>query len=93
MRTRLSIPPNQEFLTIAKRKPPSSRPERQLDETAKAIARSREATGVDKSQEAPRTAGHDTQSMASRGSRTKGHLKSSGPVVSPSTKRPKAPGG
>src|SRR3954470_4361732 len=88
----LGFPLNEEFLTIAKRKPPSRRPERQLDETARAIARSREITGADKSPETPRTGGNDPQSMTGRTARSKGHLKSSGPVVSPSTKRPKAPG-
>lgn len=72
---------------MAKRKPPSQRPERVMDETAKAIAREREEAkgekldGPAKLAQAKPTSGRLAQSVPSR--------KVEAPPAFPSTKRPK----
>jgi hypothetical protein len=69
---------------LSKRKPPSERPERKLDDTAKAIAHSREVKEPDK----PRRSEGSTLHV---GRLAKGITprKQLGPAPSPSTKRPK----
>ena len=76
---------------MAKRKPPSQRPERKLDDTAKAIAQARERAPSGKSEEAENAGSPGPRQFASRGGRNGGHTPMGGPLVSPSTKRPKKP--
>lgn len=81
----------EESPAIASRKPPSQRPERKLDETARAIARAREeataakpkkvASVTDESRSMLGRAGQDVVSRMNKGS---------APTIS--TKRPKQPG-
>ena len=77
---------------ISKRKPPSQRPERKLDETAKAIARTRETEAAAKPASTQR-ASHAAPLVTSNGrdGRTGGRQSLGGPPPSPSTKRPKQP--
>jgi hypothetical protein len=78
---------------IAKRKPPSQRPERKLDETAKAIARAREEAKPDRSSDEPSVASDDARPHRGHIGNILGPKKTSGPAPSPSTKRPKTGGG
>ena len=52
---------------MAKRKPPSQRPERKLDEVAKAIAEARERTPTEKTQAAERESSAGPRQFAGRG--------------------------
>jgi hypothetical protein len=72
---------------MSKRKPPSQRPERKLDDTAKAIARSREDAKAEKPDEPRRSEGRTSQMGRLVKSITP--RKEPGPAPSPSTKRPK----
>ena len=76
---------------MAKRKPPSQRPERKLDDTAKAIAEARERAPSEKSEGDERAGSPGPRQFASRGGRNGGHTPLGGPMPSPSTKRPKKP--
>jgi hypothetical protein len=76
---------------MAKRKPPSQRPERKLDDVAKAIAQNRERETVDKSEGDERSGSPGPRQFATRGGRNGGHTPTGGPLPSPSTKRPKKP--
>ena len=81
-----------ESLAIPKRKPPSQRPERKLDETARAIARALEGESAEKSDATQRPA-NTTPLLNSTGrdARTGNRQAFGGPPPSPSTKRPKQP--
>jgi hypothetical protein len=83
----------QESPAIPKRKPPSQRPERKLDETAQAIARDLEETRSAKSSEAGRPASQKSRPEAGPVGKITARRKAVGPVVTPSTKRPKTGGG
>jgi hypothetical protein len=72
---------------MSKRKPPSKRQERKLDDTAKAIARSREDAKAEKPDEPQRPEG--TTSFLGRLVKSIAPGKVTGPAPSPSTKRPK----
>lgn len=72
---------------MAKRKPPSLRPERQMDEAAKAIAQSREAAKGEKSKDAQKAA--DAKPGVGRPSMGISSRKVVAPPAFPSTKRPK----
>jgi hypothetical protein len=72
---------------VSTRKPPSQRRERKLDDTARAIARSREDGTAEKSEEPRRSGG--TASFLGRLVQSVTPGKVSGPAPSPSTKRPK----
>ena len=72
---------------MSKRKPPSERPERQLDETARAIARSQENAKARKTDEPPRPG--VSASRLDRLAKSIKPRKVSGPAPMPSTKRPK----
>jgi hypothetical protein len=76
---------------MPKRKPPSQRPERKLDDTAKAIAQAREQEAVEKTPgpERPNSAG--PRRFLDRGGRHGGFTPAGGPLPEPSTKRPKKP--
>ncbi len=80
---------------MSKSKPPSHRPERKLDETAKAIARARESVSVsDKASEPkPATDAAPKRSLFHGGKGGGRPAATGGPAPSPSTKRPKQPGG
>jgi hypothetical protein len=83
----------QESPAIAKRKP-SQRPERKLDDTAKAIARVREEAKAEKSPEPDRPASDASRPHLAHLAKALGpRQKAGGPVVTPSTKRPKMGGG
>ncbi len=88
----LSSPPL-EAPAIPKRKPPSQRPERKLDETAQAIARDLDETKAAKSADAERTAPRSSKPEAGPVGKITARRKSVGPAVTPSTKRPKTGGG
>jgi hypothetical protein len=75
---------------IASRKPPSQRPERKLDETARAIARAKEEAAAPKAEKTTATA--EPRSILGRAGRDVGGRKSKTPAPSISTKRPKQPG-
>jgi hypothetical protein len=77
---------------ISKRKPPSQRPERKLDDTARAIARAREDTPAEKPAGSLRPS-HTSQltSPTGRDTKTSARQATGGPPPSPSTKRPKHP--
>jgi hypothetical protein len=83
-----------EFTAISKRKPPSQRPERKLDDTAKAIARARESSAPDKSAEPQKAsyAGSEPRISHAGGVGRGGRPSGGGPAPSTSTKRPKQPG-
>jgi hypothetical protein len=77
---------------MSRQKPPSHRPERKLDDIAKAIARAREPDRVDKPTGARLPA--DVVPKRSKFHRGKGGGRQGpgGSSPSPSTKRPKQPG-
>jgi len=82
----------QESPAISTRKPPSQRPERKLDATARAIAQAREAAVSDKP-EGPQGGAHDAnRPTMTRGARNGNRPTISGPAPTTSTKRPKQPG-
>ena len=84
----------EESPAIAKRKPPSQRPERKLDDTAKAIARVREEAKAEKPPEPGRPASDASKPHLAHLAKALGpRQKPGGPAVSPSTKRPKMGGG
>ena len=78
---------------IPKRKPPSQRPERKLDETALAIARELEATRVAKPSESGRPASQKSRPEVGPVGKIPARRKSVGPAVTPSTKRKTGGGG
>ena len=83
----------QETPAISNRKPPSQRPERKLDATARAIAQAREAVVADKAAAVSQGASHtDNKPTMTRGGRNGSRPTISGPAPAPSTKRPKQPG-
>ncbi len=77
----------QEIPAVAKRKPPSQRSERQLDEAARAIARARDEAKAEKSDESQRD--NATKPALSRLAKDVTSRKVSAPPAFPSTKRPK----
>ena len=77
---------------MAKRKPPSQRSERQLDETAKALARTRDEAKAEKDAEAARLASEDTRQNIDHTAKGTSFRKSVTPTPFASTKRPKNPG-
>ncbi len=81
-----------ESTTIPKRKPPSQRPERKLDETARAIARAQEEAKAKKSSEAGRSASDETKSHTAQARKGGGPAKAVGPVAGPTGKRPRKTG-
>jgi hypothetical protein len=83
----------QESPAISKRKPPSQRPERKLDDTARAIARVRDESKPEKSAEPGRAASDASKPHLAHLAKGLGPRKPGGPAVSPSTKRPKTGGG
>src|SRR5258705_1321039 len=84
--------PPRESTAISKRKPPSQRPERKMDATARAIADAREQSEADKPVGPKRSREAGPMAQASRGRGMGGRPVSGGPAPSPSTKRPKQPG-
>jgi len=72
---------------MAKRQPPSKRPERALNDTAKAIARERDEAKEKKSEETQRSDG--MKPSLSRSAQNAPPRKVSGPAPSPSNRRPK----
>ncbi|WP_435016536.1 hypothetical protein TA3x_004105 [Tundrisphaera sp. TA3] len=85
--------PLQEIPPVPKRKPPSQRPERQLDDTARAIQRmAQEARAAKDPEETKEVKPKSRPSIGPVGKITD-RPKPGGPVVSPSTKRPKMGGG
>jgi len=85
----------EESPAIAKRKPPSQRPERKLDDTARAIARAREADTAPAGAAEPRSSSSyaDPKPLRSRGGKIDGaRTRAGGPLPSSSTKQPKKPG-
>ncbi|MDR3632781.1 MAG: hypothetical protein P4L84_03040 [Isosphaeraceae bacterium] len=87
-----SYPYSRESPTISKRKPPSKRPERKLDDTAKAIARVQEDAKAKKSAESARSGSDESKVHMSQLRKGIGPVKAVGPVAAPSTKRPKKAG-
>jgi hypothetical protein len=86
--------PHMESPAISKRKPPSQRPERKLDDTARAIARVREEAKPEKSDEPARAASDASKPHLAHLAKALGpRQKAGGPSVTPSTKRPKMGGG
>ncbi|WP_435011421.1 hypothetical protein P12x_002730 [Tundrisphaera lichenicola] len=83
----------EESPAIPKRKPPSQRPERKLDETAQAIARDLEEARASKSPETDRPATRKSKPEIGPVGKITARRKSVGPAVTPSTKRPKTGGG
>jgi hypothetical protein len=86
----------EESPAIAKRKPPSQRPERKLDDTAKAIARARDEAKAEKaaeSESSARPASDVTKPHLARLAKGLAPTKPGGPPPAPSTKRPKMGGG
>jgi hypothetical protein len=83
----------EESPAIAKRKPPSQRPERKLDDTAKAIARIREEAKPEKSGEPGHAASDASKPHLAHLAKSLGPRKPGGPAITPSTKRPKMGGG
>lgn len=82
-----------ESLAISKRKPPSQRPERKLDDTARAIARVREEAKPEKSAEPTHASDASKPHLAHLAKALGPRQKAGGPAVTPSTKRPKMGGG
>ena len=78
---------------MPKRKPPSQRPERQMDETARAIARMREESKETKAADEDRPAASKSKPAIGPSGRITDRPKPGGPVVNASTKRPKMGGG
>lgn len=72
---------------MSKRKPPSQRQERKLDDTARAIARSQEGEKAKKPDEPRRSEGNT--SHLGRLAKSLTPRKEPGPAPAPSTKRPK----
>ena len=85
--------PHMESPAISKRKPPSQRPERKLDDTARAIARVREEAKPEKSDEPARASDASKPHLAHLAKALGPRQKAGGPAVTPSTKRPKMGGG
>ena len=92
--------PSQESPPIAQRKPPSQRPERQLDDTARAIARLTEDTKAEKAAEARKgdgsstgTGGNPKIRQAPPAVNGMGQRKIGGAAPYTSSKRPKTGGG
>lgn len=85
----------EESPAISKRKPPSQRPERKLDDTARAIARVREEAKAEKAPESEpgRPSSDASKPHLAHLAKGLGPRKPGGPAVSPSTKRPKMGGG
>lgn len=81
-----------ESTTISKRKPPSQRPERKLDETARAIARAQEDAKAKKAPAEERSAANDTKSKIGGMRNALGPVKAVGPVAGPANNRPKKAG-
>jgi hypothetical protein len=73
---------------VSKRKPPSQRTERKLDETARALARSRDEAKVDKTDEPPRKEGAKN-AVGRLFQNILPKRASTGPAPTPSTKKPK----
>ncbi|MGE3821424.1 MAG: hypothetical protein AB7I30_18600 [Isosphaeraceae bacterium] len=72
---------------MSRKKPPSQRPERKLDEAAKAIARLKDTAEVEKTKESSRP--DQTKIPPSRLSKEFANRKSGSSPVYPSTKKPK----
>ena len=72
---------------MAKRQPPSKRPERALTDTAKAIARDRDEAKEKKSDDSQRPDG--LKPSLSRSAQSPPPRKVAGPAPSPSNRRPK----
>jgi hypothetical protein len=87
----LSLP--SESPAIPKRKPPSQRPERKLDETAQAIAHNLEDARAAKVPESGRASSRNSKPEVGPVGKITARRKSVGPAVTPSTKRPKTGGG
>src|SRR4051794_3884383 len=83
------IPPTKESPAMARRKPPSQRPELKMDETAAAIARLREDAKPAKSPESGRPALRGSLPRVSQGGQNPGHRRFGG-VPSSTTKRQKS---
>ena len=85
---------SQESPPISKRKPPSQRPERKLDETARAIARSREEAIAVKAEESQKSGRKEsTAPVPTHAGRVGSQFKAAnGPAPTVSTKQPKNPG-
>jgi len=77
---------------MAKRKPPSQRPERVHDETSRAIAKAMEAEKPAKSGDQSRERADGHTSEMGRGGRSGGHFTPNVAAPAVSTKRPKQPG-
>ncbi len=84
----------EESPVISKRKPPSQRPERKLNETAKAIARIREEAIAIKAEEAQKSGRSDsTGHVPTHAGRVGSQFKvAQAPAPMVSTKQPKNPG-
>ena len=82
----------QESPAISTRKPPSQRPERKLDATARAIAAAREASVAEKAADSQAVSHDPNRPTVTRGARNGNRPTVSGPAPAPSTKRPKQPG-
>lgn len=78
---------------MAKRKPPSQRPEKQMNETAQAIARLREQAESDKAAKAGRLVSDDLKAQAHQARNATAPVKPGGGVTTPSTRRQKSGGG
>lgn len=72
---------------MAQKKPPSQRPERQMDEAAKAIARLKDSSEPEKPKDGPRS--DQGKVPPSRLSKAFANKKVGGTPVYPSTKKPK----
>ncbi len=77
---------------IAKRKPPSQRPELKMDETATAIARLREEAKTDNSEKSERPELQDSKSKMGRAGNATAPRKAGGGAPSVTTRRPKTIG-
>lgn len=73
---------------MSKRKPPSQRAERQLDDTARAIAKMQETAKDEKSADAKRRS-DETKPSSSNLAKQNFSRAITGPAPMPSTKRPK----
>jgi hypothetical protein len=82
---------SEESPAIASRKPPSQRPERKLDETARAIARAKEEASAPKPEKTA-SATAEPRSILGRAGRDVGGRMGKTPAPTISTKRPKQPG-
>lgn len=78
---------------MSKRKPPSQRPERKMDETASAIVRQREEDKAAKAAKPGRLVSDDLKSQADRARTSAGPLKPVGMSGAPSNRRQKMGGG